>query len=352
MAVGNGQGLTIAHTGNATFHANSSQLHLKRVLHCPNASANLLSINQFCLDNNCFFILTASHFFVKDILTGKTLLEGRSEGGLYPFPMQSISLNKPRALVAVAGIKAPLAVWHSRLGHASTSIVSQLLNKYKLLVQSSISKMDFCKSCQLGKGKQLPFPLSSRISECPLDLIHSDVWSCSTKSLSGCKYYVIFIDDFSRFTWLYPLHNKSDVYPCFIKFKTLVENQFSWKIKQIQTDGGGEYTFHHFQSFLTNHGIIHRITCPHTPQQNGVSERKHRHIVEMGLSLLATSHLPSTFWVDAFLTSIFLINRLPTPILEHHSPYFKLYEKHPDYTFFTPLDAHAFLSSAHIILRN
>ncbi|KAL6324735.1 hypothetical protein AAG906_017075 [Vitis piasezkii] len=295
------------------------------------ASANLLSINQFCLDNNCLFILTGTHYFVKDIQAGRHSLEGGVKGSLSN-PIRLMSINKSHALSAVVGIKAPVSVWHSRLGHASLPIVSQLLNKHSLPVEGSVNKMHFCEPCQLGKGKQLPFKPSTRVSSFPLQLIHTDVWFCSTKSLSGCKYYVIFIDDFSRFSWLYPLQNKSDVYACFVKFKTLVENQFSCKIKQLQSDGGGEYMSNQFQLFLSSNGIQHRRTCPHTPQQNGVAERKHRHVVEMGLSLLAQSLLPTKFWVDAFLTSIFLINRLPTSTLDNQTPYLKLFGKHPDYT--------------------
>jgi hypothetical protein len=84
------------------------------------------------------------------------------------------------------------------------------------------------------------------VSLCSLDLIHSDVWSCSTKSLGGYPYYVLFIDDFSRFTWLYHIHNKSDVFIVFVQFKSLVENQFSSSIKQFQCVGGGEYMSNQF----------------------------------------------------------------------------------------------------------
>lgn len=91
-------------------------------------------------------------------------------------------------------------------------------------------------------------------------------------SVSGCRYYIIFVDDFARYTWFYPLHLKSEVYNCFVKFKMLVENQFSCKIRQVQSDGGGEYTSHHLQSFLSNNGIQHRKSCPHTSQQNGLAE--------------------------------------------------------------------------------
>lgn len=87
-----------------------------------------------------------------------------------------------------------------------------------------------------------------------------------------------------------------------------------------------------FKHFTDTHGILHRFTCPYTSEQNGISERKHRHITETALPLLAQSHLASNYWVDAFLTAVYLINRLPTPVLQNQSPYFKLLHKHPDYS--------------------
>ena len=179
------------------FHTPQSTFQLSKVLHCPQAYANLLSINQFCHDNSCFFILTDSNYFVEDNHTGLTLLAGKSEGGLYPIHLNLFSVNKQHALTALLGVKTSAAVWHSRLGHTSPQVLSQLLHQFSLPV-SGVKHLDgVCEPCQLGKSKQLPFQASTRISSCPLDLIHSDVWSCSTKSMSGCQYYVLFIDDFS-----------------------------------------------------------------------------------------------------------------------------------------------------------
>jgi hypothetical protein len=158
------------------------------------------------------------------------------------------------------------------------------------------------------------------------------VWTSPVKSISGCKFYVLFVDDFSRFTWLFPLKHKSDVFVCFFKFKCLVENLLSRKIKQLQTDRGGEFTSSQLKTFLANNGIVHRISCPYTSEQNGIAERKHRHVVESGLALLAHSHLPNKYWVDAFLTAIYLINRLPTPTLNNNTPYTKLFNAEPDYS--------------------
>jgi len=220
VAVGNGTGLRIQNTGSMVFHTPQSSFHLSKVLHCPQAYANLLSINQFCQDNACFFVLNGSHYFVKDNRTGLTLLEGQSEGGLYPIQLKSFSVNKQHALTALLGVKTSAAVWHSRLGHASQPVVSQVLQQFSLPVSGVKQLNGVCEPCQLGKSKQLPFQSSPRVSMCPLDLIHSDVWSCSTKSLGGCSYYVLFIDDFSRFTWLYPIHHKSDVFSVFLQFKS------------------------------------------------------------------------------------------------------------------------------------
>jgi hypothetical protein len=80
-------------------------------------------------------------------------------------------------------------------------------------------------------------------------------------------------------------------------------------------------------------GILHRVSCPHTHQQNGAIERKHRHIVETGLALLSHAHLPFKFWDDAFSTACYLINRMPTPVLKNHSPFETLFKCSPDYQF-------------------
>jgi histone deacetylase 1/2 len=109
----------------------------------------------------------------------------------------------------------------------------------------------------------------------------------------------------------------------------MVELQFSCKIKTVQTDGGGE--FRPFTKYLTELGVVHRLTCRHTHHQNGRVERKHRHLVETGLTLLSQAHLPMQYWDHAFVTAAFLINRLPTPVLENQSTYYVLLNKQPDY---------------------
>jgi len=158
------------------------------------------------------------------------------------------------------------------------------------------------------------------------------LWSSPVVSNDGYLYYVLFIDNFSRFSWIYPLHHKSETFACFVKFKCLVENLISKKIKAFQSNGGGDFTSNQFKEFLSTNGIIHRIFCPYTAQQNGLAKRKQRHIVETGLTLLAQSKLSLKHWVDACNTTVYLINRLPTLVLKHQSPYVKLLQKNPNYS--------------------
>ena len=150
-------------------------------------------------------------------------------------------------------------------------------------------------------------------------------------SKDGYKYYISFIDDFTRYSWIFPLTLKSEVLDTFKQYKLFVEKQFSKSIKTIQSNMGGE--FRDFGSFLQQQGIHIKFSCPHTHYQNGVVERKHRHIVETGLTLLAQAKLPLVFWWEAFHSATYLINRIPTPVLNNKSPYQKLHNRLPDYQF-------------------
>ena len=143
----------------------------------------------------------------------------------------------------------------------------------------------------------------------------------------------MFIDNYSRFCWFYPLKLKSDFTHTFTVFQDMVENQYQTKIGSFQCDGGGEFTSRKLTDHLQQCGIKQLISCPYTSQQNGLAERKHRHIIELGLSMMFQSTRPQKFWVEAFYTASFLINLLPTTALdEKYSPYEKLHGKPPEYS--------------------
>ena len=185
-----------------------------------------------------------------------------------------------------------------------------------------------CEACRLGKSSKLPFLESVFTASRPLERIHCDVWGpAPVMSVQGFRYYVIFIDKFSRFCWIYPLKQKSDVLSKFKLFQQQFENVLHNRIDIFQSNGGGEFVNKEFSAYLSQCGIKHYISCPHT------TERKHRHLTELGLSMMFQGHLPPQPWVDSFLTANFLINLLPTSVHEKMaSPYEQLYQKTPEYT--------------------
>ncbi|PRQ55232.1 putative RNA-directed DNA polymerase [Rosa chinensis] len=134
-------------------------------------------------------------------------------------------------------------------------------------------------------------------------------------SVSGFKYYVLFTDEFSRYTWIYPMRRKNEVLTHFQNLVALIRNLFNGSIKFLHNDNDTEYVNHAFSHFCQSLGIQQRFSCPHTPQQNGLAERKHRHIATMTRTLLLTSGVPQNLWVEATLTSVYLINLLPTLFL-------------------------------------
>jgi hypothetical protein len=145
----------------------------------------------------------------------------------------------------------------------------------------------------------------------------------------GFRYYILFTDEFSRFTWIYFLTRKSEVVTIFEAFKQQVENALGCTIRTLQIDGGTE-----FKPLLTRFpAITYWVFCPYTPEQNGLAERKHRHIVELGLATLLHAHIPQQHWPSVFESVVFVINRLPAAPLFHISPYQKLFDKIPDYSF-------------------
>jgi histone deacetylase 1/2 len=111
---------------------------------------------------------------------------------------------------------------------------------------------------------------------------------------------------------------KSDVFSAFVNFQKLIERKLDRKILTVQSDWGGEYV--KLNTFFQTQGISHHVSCPHAHQQNGSAERKHRHIVEVGLALLANAHMPLKFWDEAFLTATYLINMLPSRVIQNDTP--------------------------------
>lgn len=251
----NGAGMSIKHIGHSVISSPSRRLHLNNILHVPQAKKNLISAHCLVDDNFIFLEFHSKYFLVKDRATRNTILKGSRHQGLYVLP-------SPSSPVKQVFLAAPsFSRWHSRLGHPSTPVVTHVLSSNSLPCLSESNKESVCDAYQKAKSHQLPYPKSSSVSHHPLELIFSDVWGNAPSSVSGKKYYVSFIDDYSKFVWIYLLKNKSEVFDKFHEFQNLVERLFDRKIIAVQTDWGGEYK--KLNSFFDKIGISHHISCPY-----------------------------------------------------------------------------------------
>ncbi|PKI56465.1 hypothetical protein CRG98_023103 [Punica granatum] len=176
-------------------------------------------------------------------------------------------------------------------------------------------QLKHCLVCLEGKQTRLPFRKSHWRATERLQLVHTDVCGpMSVESLNGSKYFVTFIDDKTRMCWIFFMKAKSELRMVFLNFKRLVEKENGCKILAIRLDNGREYISASFKEICEEVGIKHQLTVPYSPQQNGVSERKNRSIVDM------TKRVPKSFWAKAANTAVFLQNRLLTKAAEMKTP--------------------------------
>ncbi|WJX63250.1 hypothetical protein P8452_48162 [Trifolium repens] len=198
-------------------------------------------------------------------------------------------------------------------------------NKY------NVSFNDFnsaCDICHYARHRKSLFTLSSKRANKCYELFHFDIWGLvSVSSVHGHKYFLTALDDYSRFTWIILCKTKSEITTLVQNFITMIEKQFDCHVKTIRTDNGLEFLM---PEFYASKGILHQTSCVETPQQNGRVERKHQHILNVGRALLFQSKLPKQFWSYAVLQAVYIINRIPSPLLNNKSPYTLCFHHEPD----------------------
>jgi hypothetical protein len=335
VTVGNGQNLPIQSIGNTHLHTPYHKFQLKNVLHIPRIASNLLSVHKLCLDNNCSCHFDAHKLLIQDLPTGRLLYKGLSKDGVYPINSSQFCTSASSKTACLASSSAQKwELWHSRLGHPSAKVLHTIfpsLSSCNSLAFNSVNS--HCKHCLAGKMHQLPFSVSTNKVTAPFQLVHADLWGpAPSVSLNGFKFYLVLVDEYTKFTWVYLLTHKSDTFTLFKQFIALVKTQFQHSVQLFRTDCGGEFTSTEFNKFCADNGIIHQLSCPHTPQQNGVAERKHRHLIQCALALLSQSNLPISYWSYAVSTAAHLINKLPTPLLSNKSPWESLFHTKPTLT--------------------
>ncbi|GJW01682.1 retrovirus-related pol polyprotein from transposon TNT 1-94 [Tanacetum coccineum] len=221
-------------------------------------------------------------------------------------------------------------VWHGRLGHVNFNSMRRLI-KFNSIPNFRIDSKYKCETCVEAKLTRTSFKSVKRTTE-PLDMIHTDI--CDLKSLptkGGNKYFITFIDDCTKYCYVYLLKSKDEAIDKFVLYKTEVENQLGKKIKVVRSDRGGEYVAP-FAELCAKHGIRHEFTAPYSPQQNGIAERKNRTLKEMVTAMLISSGMSQDMWGEAILTATYLLNKIPRKEKEE-TPYELWMGRKPSYQY-------------------
>ncbi|KAL1204516.1 Retrovirus-related Pol polyprotein from transposon RE1 [Cardamine amara subsp. amara] len=307
VTIANGHDVKIRGIGNL-------ELFKKKVkaLYLPEFSSNLLSVQKATRDLDCLAVFSPDDVKFQDNKSGRTIGEGCSKDGLYVLNV----LDSKKSVVDIATNHSALSsLWHARLGHPHKRTL-------QLVVPNQEAQdHQHCEACILGKHCRNVFLESSTVYEGCFDLVHSDVWTAPCSTRDHYKYFVSFIDEKSKYSWVTLMSSKSHVLYAFSEFYNYVVTQFGTKIKTLRSDNGGEYTSNAFKEFVGKHGIVHQTSCAYTPQQNGVTERKNRHLMEVARAMMFDKNVPKTYWGDAVMTASHLINMLPTRNLGDRSPY-------------------------------
>lgn len=279
------------------------------VLYVPNVVGNLVSVHQLTKDN---FSVVFSRDCCEILKNGHQVGIANNVNNLYrlcqPYKINSVIEHKENCI----------HTWHRKMGHRDPEAIKKMCAEGLLADLSIVDcgiKMS-CDTCMKGKLTRVPFPKQSTTESSDLlSLIHTDICGpMQTSTPGGKRYLVTFIDDFSRYTFVYLLSNKSDVPNVLKQYVALVQNQLGKKVKTIRSDRGGEYLNTHLRRYLADEGIKTQLTAAYSPQQNGVAERKNRTLIEMARCMLIDAGLPNKFWGEAVVTANFIQNRVLTKV--------------------------------------
>jgi hypothetical protein len=292
--------------GESNHKLNSrNSLKMKDVLYVLGLKKNLLSISD--LEKKGFgvsFIDGEVLMWAKGETLNEAIIIGSEENGLY-------KLKGHSEAAMTHTIENSCELWHRRLAHINYKALPYICKVITGLPELKGDHKGVCNGCAQGKNIKNPFPKRDNKTKGVLELIHSSVCGpMPPSSIRGYAYYVSFIDDYSRKTWIYLLKTKDEVFSKFKKFKALIENLSEKKIKILKSDNGGEYTSKEFVIFCKDVGIKRELTTPYNPQQNGVVERKNRTILEAVKTMIHDQVLPMCLWAEAAMATVYVQNRL------------------------------------------
>lgn len=309
--------------GNVRFRTTdgteNKPIQLNNALFVQDLRSNLLSVAKITDQGN--EVTFYKYGAVVNDKYGQTKMTAERTGNLY----YVLEAEEEARTTTEAG--DPRKLWHQRFGHLNDKALKQMSKegKVKGMIPTPEGELPPCDICIQGKLASTPFKIRKERCEEILGIVHSDICGpMRTQSKGGAKYFATFIDDHSGWCLVYFLKKRDEILDAFKNFKNMMETETGQKIKALQTDNGTEYCSSRFNDFLKEHGIKRRLTVPHSPQQNGIAERRNRTLLDMARCQLIQSALPPSFWAEAISTANYIRNRCVSKSLANETPFERL----------------------------
>jgi len=207
-----------------------------------------------------------------------------------------------------------IKLWHQKLGHLHLKGMKKAISSEAIRGFPNLKIVEgiICGECQTGKQTRMSHSrLEHQVTSKVLELLHMDLMRpMQVESIGGKMYVFVVVDDFSRFTWVNFIREKSDTFEVFKDLCTQLQREKDSAIVRIRSDNGTEFENSKFNEYCSGEGIKHEFSSPITPQQNGVVERKNRTLQELARVMLHVKHLPYYFWVEVMNTTCHIHNRV------------------------------------------
>jgi transposase InsO family protein len=238
-------------------------------------------------------------------------------------------------------------LWHRQLAHVGMKNLHKLLKGEHILglINVHFEKDKIYSACQARKQVGVHHPHKNIMTtDMPLELLHMDLFGPITYiSIGGSKYCLVIVDNYSRFTWVFFLQEKSQTQDILKRFLRRAQNEFGLRIKNIRSDNGTEFKNSQIEGFLEEEGIKHEFSSPYTPQQNGVAERENRTLLDMARTMLDEYKTPDRFSAEAINTVCYSINQLYLHRILKKTSYKLLTSKNPNVSYFRVFGSKCFI---------
>jgi transposase InsO family protein len=327
VKLGDGSAVSIGGRGTVMIKGRTGEQRvLTDVYYIPKLTTNIISLGQL-EENGCRVQLEDGNLMVLDKYGRLIICVQRSKNRLY-----ILKLDLVKSVCLRASVEDDTRKWHARYGHLNFQSLKRMCQDNLVEGLPKIEcAVEVCRGCLVGKQRRLSFPQQAEFrARESLELLHGDLCgSITPPTPAGNRFFLLLVDDFSRYMWIILMKTKDKAFAAFKEVKIEIEVEKKEKVKALRTDRGYEFNSDVFVEYCKKTSIKRFLTAPYSLQQNDVVERRNHTVLGMARSMMKSMRIPAEFWGEAVTTAVYILNRATTKSLTGMTPYEAWYKRKP-----------------------